>query len=1049
VSLLRGSPSRAENSAASPALRRLRQLLKLVVFLLLGVELLYVIAANVFLNFKLLPLAFKSTNQVQATVSGGWTIIPERVHARNVRFTFQDHNLQFVINVDRAFLVVHLTELLHHTFHASHLRGDGVSFRMRHRVDPWSKHEPAVGAFAPIPEFPGPAVFEAYVPEPPIPDATYNLWTIHLDDVDIGVKEAWVQAFRYQGRGRARGQFALKPARHLWVGPASLDLEPGLLSAGAYRVAPGLHGHIECVVHPFDVRVPQGMAVFRYISARIQLDSPELDPQVAALFAGEAGPKISSTGGSLHLDAATSHGVFTEHSQLELRQRGLELRTPELEVDAERVVLSAGLDGTQDSQATLTVDRAVVKEPIALGYPPLVEHLSATAVADNSDVAHDFHFKEARLGDARLVLGDARWLNRWLKSKGLEIRQGGAALQARGRYADSVLDAEAGMQTDGLVAALGAKRVHYAGSLALKVSRADPEKMTGSVDADLTGRALDAEVGDKRFEVAGLRAQVFLNGDARGRTVRGHATLSALSSRSPGFKASAPALTATVDFAEQPDGSKLCHFDVDIPALTAEGGGARLTSAALARGTFAQTKKSSEKRLNLAATLFRTEARFGTQPVKTASTPRVLLKAELSTDDSGALSGTLALSPAAWQIDAANMRFSGRSALQVALAELNFAQPSGRIQGKLSSTGVTLGDTTQNANCAWSRVQALELDATAKLAPNDRSELTLTGELGQTELSWGDFTTRADIGLSAQLEQGLLERDGQGLVNVSLHHAAIQSGDGGNRGWSALAPAIEIAAHLTRTNGKLLGSTQVNSLGLQGRIGATRLTSDLHAQFTVDELTPAARTAHGSGAVHLRNVALPNVPEPISKWWADVQVDSLYGHAEQNLELGGTFHAALRDATPGLAVLASQGSLPKWIPSAFPLRGLSVTGSLARRCRLTDIHLVNLSGGPAVARGRLQSVPDGFQGALLLRLNGFRAISVGLDFDAQHTNVGLFDGDAWLARFEQSFDRQSNQAVKLVCPPDTNQCIAPESETRASTDSNPLESTEPAQRAAE
>jgi hypothetical protein len=286
-------------------------------------------------------------------------------------------------------------------------------------------------------------------------------------------------------------------------------------------------------------------------------------------------------------------------------------------------------------------------------------------------------------------------------------------------------------------------------------------------------------------------------------------------------------------------------------------------------------------------------------------------------------------------------------------------------------------------------------------------------------------------------------------VNVSLRHAAIQSGDGGTRGWSALAPAIEIAARLTRNKGKLLGSTRVDSLGLQGRIGATRLRSDLHADFKVDELTPAARTAHGSGAVHLRNVALPNAPEPIAKWWADVQVDSLYGHAEQNLELGGTFHAELRDATPGLAVLASQGSLPKWIPSAFPLRGLSVTGSLARRCRLTDIHLVNLSGGPAVARGRLQSVPDGFQGALLLRLNGFRAISVGLDFDAQHTNVGLFDGDAWLARFEQSFDRQSNRAVKLACPPDTNQCIAPESETRASSDADTLESAEPARRAAE
>jgi hypothetical protein len=158
----------------------------------------------------------------------------------------------------------------------------------------------------------------------------------------------------------------------------------------------------------------------------------------------------------------------------------------------------------------------------------------------------------------------------------------------------------------------------------------------------------------------------------------------------------------------------------------------------------------------------------------------------------------------------------------------------------------------------------------------------------------------------------------------------------------------------------------------------------------------------------------------------------LFGRASENLELGGTFRASLRDATPGLAVLASQGSLPKWVASAFPLRGMTVTGSLARRCRLTDIHLVELSGGPAVARGRLQSLPDGFQGALLVRLAGFQAVSAGLDFDAKHTSFGMFDGDEWLARFEHFFDRKSDAATKLACPPDPSTCTDPASVSVAS-----------------
>jgi hypothetical protein len=156
--------------------------LKILGWVLAGLELLYLVGANVFLNCNLLPIAFNGTSQVRATVASGWSLIPERVHVHHVRFIFQDHNLQFAIELDSAFLVVHLSELLHHTFHGSHLHGEGVSFRMRHRIDPWSKNEPAVGAFAPIPELNAPAVFEAYVPEAPISDAKYDLWTIHLDD---------------------------------------------------------------------------------------------------------------------------------------------------------------------------------------------------------------------------------------------------------------------------------------------------------------------------------------------------------------------------------------------------------------------------------------------------------------------------------------------------------------------------------------------------------------------------------------------------------------------------------------------------------------------------------------------------------------------------------------------------------------------------------------------------------------------------------------------------------------------------------------------------
>jgi hypothetical protein len=1009
-----------------------RRALRVAAWVLVGLELVYVIAVSLFLNFNGLSLAFASTNQVNAKVGSGWSIIPGRVHVRNVRVTFQDHNLQFSIEAARAFVVVRLSELFRHTFHAAELRGEGLSFRMRHRVDPWSKHEPSVGTFPPIPEFPAPAVFEAYVPEPPVSDAAYNMWTVHFDNVDVAVSELWVQAFRYTGKGRARGSFQLKPARKLWVSPASLELEPGLLSAGAYRVLPGLRGRIDCTVHPFDVRVPQGMAVFRDISAHIWLDSPEVEPEVWALFEAGPGPRVSSQGGTLHLNLETRHGVLTPQSRVDLVQRGFELRAPQGDLDAERLELHAGTEGDSSSRVTLLIDRGIVKDPITPGHPPLVERLSATLVSGNRDAAADFNVQEVRLDDARLWLGDSSWLNRWLKGQSFALTGGGASLSARGHYVNKQVTGTALLDSDGVQATLNAKRLRYAGSVVLQGTDVDPEAFTGSVIADITGRSLGAELADGELKVAGLQVHVSASRDQQGHTAHAEAQLASLSTTGSGMTVRAPEVHAVADSVQGPDGAQITRFLAQIPMLNAESPGARLTTAVTARGTFAHQKNKPEQSLELWATLQKPHATFGPAQKATAKHD-VALHARLNRDARGALNGKLGLLPADWYVDSGNLRFSGKSALVADFTALDLARNSGLMAARLTSTAVTLGDTTQNANCPWSRAQSVELAGTIRLLERGSSALTMTGELGQIELNWGDFLTRADLAFKASFDQGLVAEDGAGALDLTLSHASLQSGGGGAQGWAAVVPALGLQATLAQKAGKLSGTANLSAAAAKGRIGGTQLSTDFNAAFKLDALDVRARTAHGSGAVHVRNTALPNVPDPVAKWWADINVDSIFGRAESNLELGGTFHAELRDATPGLAVLASQGSLPKWVASALPLRGLSVTGSMARRCRLTDIHVVQMSGGPALARGRLQSVPDGFQGAVLLRLSGLTAISAGLDFDAQHTNFGLFKGDDWLARLNQSFDRKSEAAVNLQCPPDANLCSEPGASSLART----------------
>ncbi len=119
-------------------------------------------------------------------------------------------------------------------------------------------------------------------------------------------------------------------------------------------------------------------------------------------------------------------------------------------MNAEQLELHASVDEQRGSQATLRIEHGVVKEAIAPGYPPQIQHLELMLLSSNRDTSRDFELKEARLGEARLSLGDATWLNRWLKGPNFALTGGGVSLLARGLYKDSLLDGDAILESDGV-----------------------------------------------------------------------------------------------------------------------------------------------------------------------------------------------------------------------------------------------------------------------------------------------------------------------------------------------------------------------------------------------------------------------------------------------------------------------------------------------------------------------------------------------------------------------------------------------------------------------
>ena len=82
-------------------------------------------------------------------------------------------------------------------------------------------------------------------------------------------------------------------------------------------------------------------------------------------------------------------------------------------------------------------------------------------------------------------------------------------------------------------------------------------------------------------------------------------------------------------------------------------------------------------------------------------------------------------------------------------------------------------------------------------------------------------------------------------------------------------PTLDLEARLAQREGKMSATAALKVDGARGRIGETRVNTDLDADLKLDNLDLVARTAHASGAVHVRNAALPGVADPVSNWWAN------------------------------------------------------------------------------------------------------------------------------------------------------------------------------------
>lgn len=428
-----------------------------IAWVVLGAAVLYLVAINVFVRTRLFRDVIGSDpGSLLVDYRSAYSILPGRIHVEGLRIRGRDSHVEWILTIDRCDFDVSFLQLAHKKFHASHVEGDGVSLRMRQRELFFTPD--GVRSLPPVPGFSDPPY--AGPKPPPLTDANYDLWTIQLDGVHAAhVREVWLDTMRYTGDVDIRGRWFFRPVRWLDIGPATVEVRALEVSHGLDEVwGWGMEGRLVATIHPFDVRVPQGLQVLHQVSLKGDASGAL---RLAALTSRAFDGHARVTRGDAFVEAGldVDHGVVRPPTHLHADASPVELHAADLDFGA-AVEADAIVDG--DGVGHLRVDGRRLAASQEGFERARVGHLLAAVRSrrlDLADPAGDATFT-ADVEDAQTDSVRYWWSRAGLSSRiPLEAGEATAALHVEGTLADRSLVGSGHASVRDVVATPGSARV--------------------------------------------------------------------------------------------------------------------------------------------------------------------------------------------------------------------------------------------------------------------------------------------------------------------------------------------------------------------------------------------------------------------------------------------------------------------------------------------------------------------------------------------------------------------------------------------------------------
>jgi len=239
--------------------------------------------------------------------------IPGVVRLRGLRMRGSDSNVQWAFRFDEARVSFSFFDLARKRFHATRVRGSGLTYRLRLKVDPKDASPAHLAAIPAIEGFADPPLAAPEEKEKKRSEALakeHDPWRIHIANISSDISELWIDIYRYRGKARLYGGFFLYPRHQAHVFPASVQFLGGDLTLGKDTMAVGAEGRADCTIEPFDPRKVHGDEVWPSISGEFGLRGRLPSLRFVNYFLRHSRqPRLSGGAGTLRTNMKIERGI--------------------------------------------------------------------------------------------------------------------------------------------------------------------------------------------------------------------------------------------------------------------------------------------------------------------------------------------------------------------------------------------------------------------------------------------------------------------------------------------------------------------------------------------------------------------------------------------------------------------------------------------------------------------------------------------------------------------------------------------------------------------